>query len=144
MLKWFLLLSSLYAVEIEVGRIPLEVEIADTERLRQIGLSGRTDLPEGNGMLFIYKEPQIACFWMKNTTIPLSVGFFDGNKTLIGWENMDPPSSEVKQLPIYKSKKPVMYALEVRQGWFERHGIKPGTNLKMIKNPSTDQENSLK
>ena len=78
MLKWLLFLfSSLFAVEIEFGGAPLEVEVASTSKERGLGLAGRSSLSENSGMLFVYEKPEVVRFWMKNTLIPLSIGFFD-------------------------------------------------------------------
>jgi hypothetical protein len=106
---------------IRINDTELAIEVAATEEQRMQGLMGRSTLSEGTGMLFIFERPQILSFWMKNTIIPLSIGFFDKNHCLINIEDMDPPKNG--ELRLYKSKKPALYALEVPQGWFERHQI---------------------
>jgi uncharacterized membrane protein (UPF0127 family) len=116
---WFLL-----AAIIELGGMSLNVEVADTPTLRQRGLSGRAELSDGTGMLFVYEKPQIATFWMKGVTIPLSVGFFDSDQTLIQWIDMVAVGSS--PYPKYKSHSPVLYALEVPMGWFRTNKIRPG------------------
>jgi len=122
-----LLLTSLAAVEIVLQEIPLEVELATTPEAQTKGLSGRKSLPEGTGMLFVYKKSQICYFWMKDTTIPLSVGFFDKNRHLIEWKDLPPPGE--KPLTIVGSSKPALYALEVPKGWFLRHQIQDGAQF---------------
>ena len=106
---------------IRINDVELVIEVAATEEQRMQGLMGRSTLSEGTGMLFIFERPQVLSFWMKNTIIPLSIGFFDENHCLINIEDMDPPKNG--ELRLYKSKKPALYALEVPQGWFERHQI---------------------
>lgn len=112
------------ATLLTLGNAQLEVEIADTESARNQGLMNRESLEENQGMLFIYPEPQILSFWMKNTLIPLSIGFFSKAKVLVQIEDMDPPTSS--NLRLYKSTKKAMYALEVPQGWFKRNKISLG------------------
>lgn len=111
----------------------LTVEIADTPASVAKGLMGRTDLPDGNGMLFIYPKPHKLHFWMKNTVIPLSIGFFDGDRTLINVAEMEPLTGTAH------SAKPALYALEVPKGWFARHKIAPGAKFSFL--DQTDEVN---
>ncbi len=141
---FFFLFASLSALQIEIGEAVIKVEIADTPEAWEIGLSGRSELAEGSGMLFVYKQAQILSFWMKDTTIPLSIGFFDANQVLLETKDMNPPSQSSKKLPIYKSNRPALYALEVPQGWFKRHEIKPGMRFKISKNAFPDQANPIR
>ena len=124
-------LASLSAVQIEIGKTGLDVEIANTTELRHVGLSGRKELLEGKGMLFVFDRPQILSFWMKDTHFPLSIGFFNADQVLLQIENMQPLSSETAKPPIYRSDRPSLYALEVPQGWFQRHDIKPGMKFRL-------------
>ena len=112
---------------IVLGPEPLQVELALTQREHGVGLMQRTELPEGRGMLFIYQEAEILSFWMKDTKIPLSVGFFDKNRRLLEIQHMQ--VSQEAEPPLYVSGHPAQYALEVPLGWFERHGISPGASF---------------
>jgi uncharacterized protein len=111
----------------QLGRETLDVEIANSPAERAKGLMGRKSLPEGSGMLFVFSKPQRLSFWMKNTLIPLSIGFFDEEKRL--FQVIDMATPENGKLALYVSKAPAMYALEVPQGWFDRHGIGLGTKF---------------
>ncbi len=130
----FLLASSLCAVEIQLGHSVIDVEIADTAELRKKGLSGRSAIPDGTGMLFVFETPQICSFWMKDTKVPLSVGFFDEDKKLVQRIDMYPPEKS-KELTVYRSNKPVQYALEVPMGWFRKNRIHPGETFQWIEAP---------
>lgn len=127
---FFVLLSTAFAAQIRIGKEILDVEIADTQESRAIGLMGRKTLPEGKGMLFVYDKAQRLAFWMKNTWIPLSIGFFDDQKILIKTLDMDPPVGD--HLIRYRSTAPARYALEVPQGWFERHKILVGNKFSFL------------
>ncbi len=113
--------NNLKVTQIRLDQEILNVELATTPEERATGLMGRSFLAEDAGMLFIYPKPQIAAFWMKNTRIPLDVGFFDADRRLIHIEQMDLPKKE--PLPLYQCNKPALYALEVPRGWFERHRV---------------------
>lgn len=109
----------------KIGNQTLIVEIADTNERTAQGLMYRKELPEGTGMLFIFPDEQIRSFWMKNTFVPLSIGFFNSKKELIDIQDMAPATSEMQMdHPTYASKGPAQYALEVPKGWFSKHKIR--------------------
>lgn len=112
--------------------ISVKVEMATSPMQKERGLMGRTHLANGQGMLFVFEPAQTLSFWMKNTLIPLSIGFFRENKTLIEIKDMEPIHGPVREelLPRYESSEPAMYALEVPKGWFTQNKIKPGTKFR--------------
>jgi uncharacterized protein len=118
-----------------IGHEKLEVEIADNEELRERGLMNRSSLGEKEGMLFIFPAEMKLSFWMKNTLIPLSIGFFKEDGKLIQVLDMEPASPVELEPKIYLSAKPSKYALEVARGWFSRKKIKVGDVLKMPPEP---------
>ncbi len=129
LLLFFLSLSGFSAelkkTEILIGDRRLTVEIADRPAAQARGLMGRKNLPENQGMLFVFEKPATLSFWMKDTFIPLSIGFFDADKKLINTADMDPVAGDVRPLPTYKSSKPAVFALEVPKGWFLKNQIQP-------------------
>ena len=102
-------------------KVVMNVEIADTEAEREKGLMGRTAMDEDHGMLFVFPNEQTLSFWMKDTLIPLSVAFMDSNGRIVDIQDMQP-----QDLTNHNSAEPARYALEVNQGFFERHGVKVG------------------
>lgn len=111
--------------KIKVKDVTLKVEIADTPERFSRGLMYRKNLPADSGMLFIFPHEQTQSFWMKNTFIPLSIGFFDAKKRLVDIQDMEPVKSEMDMRPpSYVSRKPAQFALEVPKGWFAKHRIK--------------------
>jgi uncharacterized membrane protein (UPF0127 family) len=105
--------------------IPLEVEFADTLAKKERGLMFRKSLPEYSGMLFVFYPPAQATFWMKNTRIPLSIGFIDREGRILEIRSMKP----FDQTIISSISNRVGYALEVNLGWFDRHGVRPGARV---------------
>src|SRR5215469_9940755 len=80
----------LRTVDLNVGGTSLKAEVADTPQSLENGLMYRNSLPEGQGMLFILGPAVQASFWMKNTKIPLSIGFIDSNSILREEHDMQP------------------------------------------------------
>lgn len=116
-------------MSVTLGKATLLVEIADSPSKRSIGLMHRTSLGKNEGMLFAFPKSDLQSFWMKNTLIPLSIGYFDENGILLEIYQMKPNQTD----EIYNSKKKAIYALEVNQGWFQRNGIHPGSVIIMEK-----------
>ena len=133
-MKWIflLLISSLCATELKIGTTVLSVEIANTEPTRSKGLSGRSELKEGTGMLFVFDKPKAWTFWMKDTKIALSIGFFNSEKKLLQSFDMLPTVAGAESEKIYRSPKETRYALEVPMGWFKKNKIREGDHFLLI------------
>ena len=58
-------------------KIRFNVEVADTDLKRKIGLQCKAKMKSNEGMLFIWKKEDFRSFWMKNTSIPLDIIFFN-------------------------------------------------------------------
>lgn len=111
---------------VEAKGARIYVEIADTPEARAEGLMFRPSLPEDRGMLFVFPEPQTLAFWMRNTSIPLSIAYIDRDGTVLEIHDMEPYSLES-----VSSRQPALYALEVNRGTFEGLGIEPGDRLRL-------------
>jgi uncharacterized protein len=101
------------------------VEVVDTPPLQAKGMMFRTELADTRGMLFPFREPRMASFWMKNTVIPLDIIFIraDGTIENIG-ENAVPYS-----LDSVESSRPVTAVLELRGGLTAEVGIAAGDKI---------------
>jgi uncharacterized membrane protein (UPF0127 family) len=104
-----------------VGDKTLQIEIASTPPQRALGFSFRDFIPEDYGMLFVYEEPKILEFWMKNTRIPLDIAFISE-----AGEIKEIYALNVGDINLVKNKEPAKYALEVNQGWFKKNNITLG------------------
>lgn len=118
-------------------RVPVEVEIADTDAERQTGLMGRNVLPENAGMLFVFEGEQTLSFWMRDTLIPLSIAYIDAEGRIVDIQDMQ-PLDDVP--PHYVSAEPAQYALEVNQGFFEERGVVVGDTVEL---PVQSEEGSV-
>jgi uncharacterized membrane protein (UPF0127 family) len=114
--------QTLPRVEAAIGGNRLALEVASTPDARRCGLSGRTNLGEDDGMLFVLPGQRKLYLWMKDTPLPLSAAFIDQTMTIVSIEQMEPLRSDLT----YGPEQPILYALEVNQGWFVRHGVTPG------------------
>ncbi|MCB0362464.1 MAG: DUF192 domain-containing protein, partial [Bdellovibrionales bacterium] len=118
---------------IRLGPVIIEVELADNDERRTYGLMNRDSLPKNQGMLFAFDTEQYLSFWMKNTRIPLSIGFFDKNRVLIEVLEMKVLKSVLEiEIPQYRSQKPALYALEMNKSWFKENNIKPGAQWNWV------------
>ncbi|MGE0632270.1 MAG: DUF192 domain-containing protein [Pseudobdellovibrionaceae bacterium] len=119
--------------KLKISGVEITVEIADTPQKSSRGLMYRTNLADNEGMLFISEYEEIQSFWMKNTFVDLSIGFFDKNKRLIDIiQEMKAVKSEMEtNLPTYQSRVPARYSLEVPKGWFDRKKIKLGSTFSL-------------
>jgi uncharacterized membrane protein (UPF0127 family) len=104
-------------------KVEVRVEIVDDPFERARGLMYRTQLGEDRGMLFVFQREQPLSFWMKNTRIPLSIAYIDSKGRITDILDMKPLDDKP---PHYVSSEPVLYALEVNQGFFEERGVKVG------------------
>ena len=117
----YFVISSPNMVDIWIGECRIKVEIADTLELRTKGLSGRKRLQDGHGMLFVFEFSRKQSFWMKDTSIPLSIAFISSAGMIRQIEQMKP-----FDLSKVASHSPVQYALEVNPGFFKENGIAVG------------------
>lgn len=118
--------------KITLGSKTFVVEVAEATPQHERGLMFISKLAEDEGMLFIFKNEETRFFWMKNTLIDLSIGFFDKNNTLIDVQEMKSGKNiSDASLPSYASAKPSKYALEMNKGWFDKNKIKMGSKLKI-------------
>ena len=115
----------LETIKLYLGAAELTVEVADENLERQAGMMHRTTMPKNEGMLFVFPRPHQTGFWMKNTTVPLSIAYIDRASRVIEIYDLHPLNTQ----PVESRSTRVQYALEVNQGWFAKNGIQPGTVL---------------
>lgn len=102
------------------------VEIAADPASRRTGLMNRPSLGEDHGMLFIFPQPQMQSFYMRNCLIDLDIAYIDDEGKIVDILRMVAPDPTASTWPRYKSSVPVRYALETNAGWFEAHGVGVG------------------
>ena len=147
--------SSLPVITFTTGRgaaVPLAVEIADDPNETSCGLMHRTELPENQGMIFVFAADSQTGFWMRNTLLPLSIAFVAADGRIVDIQDMEPvpasghtpyqfPDGRIyavadgqaappgSTIVTYPPRAPFRYAIEVNKGWFSRHGIAVGNRV---------------
>jgi uncharacterized protein len=111
----------LATVTLKVGAAQAVAEVARTDTERQRGLMFRKSLDEGKCMIFVFDKDEQLAFWMKNTFLPLSLAYISSDGTIRQIVDLQPQS-----LASVQAERSVRYALEMRQGWFERVGVHVG------------------
>ena len=111
-------------IDTDEGSIFVDIEVAETDRQRVVGLSRRESLPEDAGMLFFFFQQHSGGFTMKDTTIPLSIAFIDDEGAIVEILDMEPCAAD--PCPSYDPGSPYRAALEVNQGAFEEWGVEVG------------------
>jgi uncharacterized membrane protein (UPF0127 family) len=111
-------------VKLSAGMHQIDAQVARTPDERATGLMHRKEMPQHEGMLFIFEQPMQQCFWMKNTLLPLSVAFLADDGTIVNIDEMQPQTLES-----HCSTKPVRYVLEMNKGWFAKKGVKAGAKI---------------
>ncbi len=110
----------------------IQVEIANTDKLRTKGLSARNTMPQDSGMLFVFDSKKITpSFWMKDMLIPLDfIWIADGKVVKIDEKVPAPaPKTPDNKLFIYNPGKPIDYVLEVNSGFAQKNGVKVGSEV---------------
>jgi uncharacterized protein len=111
--------------DIKIGDRIVKVQVAVLPAEQQRGLMFRKTLGPDEGMLFAFARTQRMTFYMRNTSVPLDIGYLS-------------PTGELKEIyPMYafdettvaSRSTDLQYALEMNQGWFKDRGVKPGARL---------------
>jgi uncharacterized membrane protein (UPF0127 family) len=109
------------------GKDTVVAEVARTQAEREKGLMNRQKIPQGTGMIFVFDNMAVQSFWMENTYVPLDIAFMDASYRVVNIDHMAPMTTDS-----HESDGPVMFALEVPQGWFAAHGVKAGDHATVI------------
>jgi uncharacterized membrane protein (UPF0127 family) len=116
--------NTLPRIKLQAGMFQIDAQVAQTPDQRSIGLMYRTEMPQHEGMLFVFEQPATQCFWMKNTVLPLTAAFVADDGTIVNLADMKPQTTDS-----HCSAQPVRFVLEMHQGWFAKKGLKAGSRL---------------
>ncbi len=116
--------TNLPRIGLQAGIHQIDAQLAATPDQRQTGLMHRANMPQHEGMLFVFEQAAQQCFWMKNTLLPLTAAFVADDGTIVNLVDMKPQTVDS-----HCSRKPVRFVLEMNQGWFAKRAIGAGYKL---------------
>jgi len=116
--------TDLPRTKLSIGLYTIDAQIAQTPRERQIGLMFRKEMPQAEGMIFVFEQPATQCFWMRNTILPLTAAFVAEDGRIVNLADMQPQTDAS-----HCSEEPVRFVLEMNQGWFKKKNIKKGAKI---------------
>lgn len=114
------------SVEVGTPRGIITVDIINDPVLQEKGLGGRKFLSEDDGMLFVFDNPGIYGFWMKDMEFPIDIVWIGPDKIVISVSSNVATSTYPE---IFLPSAPASYVLEINSGSAERHNISAGTKL---------------
>jgi uncharacterized membrane protein (UPF0127 family) len=103
----------------------VDVELAQDDAERQLGLMYRDKMAENQGMLFVFEDETTRSFWMKNTVLSLDMFFINSKNEIVTIHKSTTPYSEES----YASTKPAKYVLELNAGFTDKYKIAVGDRI---------------
>ena len=103
--------TQLQRTTLNAGMHLIQVQLAQDFEQRQIGLMWRKEMPQNEGMLFVFEQASVQCFWMRNTLLPLTAAFVADDGTIVNLADMKPQSDDS-----HCSKKPVRFEMPAKNG----------------------------
>jgi uncharacterized protein len=110
--------------------VHVSVEVADTQRAREVGLADRPSLAPDAGMLLLRDTADMRPSWMKDTLIPLSAAWFDASGEVVWIQDMQP--CEADPCELYTPPVPAIGVLEVNRGALEEWGVRIGDTITVL------------
>jgi uncharacterized membrane protein (UPF0127 family) len=119
--------SSYPSAEVTIGIHRVQVEVADTPERMARGLSGRSELAEGRGMIFPYARPARQGFWMVDMRFDIDIVWIRADRIVD--LTLEAPHDPPGELPVYRPREPADLVLEVPAGTSQRMGWRIGDRV---------------
>lgn len=114
---------------VKIGGQTIKVETVSTPEMQEKGLSGRKNLKENEGMLFIFNKPGIYPFWMKDMNFPIDIIWLGEDLRAVSIKKNAKPESFPE---IFKPDKNSKYVLEVVSGFLEKNNLREGDKAEFL------------
>ena len=115
--------------ELVIGEKKYILAVADTPETRQQGLSGKEQLPENRGLLFIFEKADIYGIWMKDMKFAIDILWLDKDFKIVGLKKNALPELYPE---IYNPQNPALYVLETNTGFIDEHKLSMGSTLTIL------------
>lgn len=109
-------------IKIKLGEKEYNVQEAKSMEEMQKGLQGVKELPQDEGMIFYFDQPQLVEMWMRDTLIPLDIIFINEDQEVIAVEQGQPEDDTLL------SHEDTMYVVEVNVN----SGVQKGDSLEFV------------
>jgi hypothetical protein len=106
--------------------VALTVDVADTMTKRARGLSGRANVPENGGMLFLFDSADTHGIWMKDMRFSIDIIWLDSDLRIVDIKKEASPYSYPE---VFTPREPAFYVLEVASGLSDRVDLQIGDQL---------------
>ena len=115
---------------VEIGGKIFSIELAQTKKELEKGLSGHAPLLDGQGMLFVFSRSGRYGFWMKDMSFPIDIIWIDSNFKIVSIEKSVLPETYPE---VFYPESSSLYVLEILAGQADTIGLKTGDGLQFIK-----------
>jgi len=113
-------------MKIYLGAETLDAELALNDQQRSTGMMFRTNIQETDAMLFVFPGPFQVKFWMKNCPESISAAYINPDGVIEEIHHLEKQDTN----SVVAATGNIQYVLEVKDGWFARHNINPGTVIR--------------
>lgn len=121
----------LKTMQVRINDSYLNLEVADDDASRMLGLMNRENLDIDGGMIFVHESERRLSYWMKNVLIPLDMIFINEDLEIVGViENV--PICVEDPCPLYSIEETAKYVIEVNAGWFESNSLSVGDKIEFL------------
>ena len=112
--------------EITLNTARIRVDVADTQGLRELGLSGRSGLTADTGMFFVFPTDGHYSFWMKDMKFAIDMVWIASDEAVVGMFTNVAPDTYPKS---FAPDGVARYVLELPAGYVLAHGVKVGDTV---------------
>lgn len=109
---------------LNIADAELLVEIAETQQARAKGLSGRDDLEDGRGMLFVFDEPDLYSMHMQDMNFSIDIIWLDEDRRVVDIISDVNPDTYPQT---FSPRSAANYVLEVPAGFSEEYDLVRGS-----------------